>query len=709
MKVQYFTLVIILVMPLLSIQAQEINQLSGVDQNVNYESLKEIGPWDDRNFQLTQADLALLSENEQDQSEAIPAFYKVELRRNHPELLRTGPVQYPRSALPKFLIKYDGYKVGENYYRGYEKIKGSYEIDMDDERSIVRPERNRKMSTSEVRVSTPVGAAESAIKIHPIDPNIVIAGSNGPGAGQKMHYSHDGGSSWTEVLLPLGGTCCDPTIDYSSDGAFAYTSTLGNGVYIYRSNDDGVSWTSLEDETPGDPRREIGVGSSDKEYLHVDKHCTSPYQDNVYITWHEGNVMQFSRSLDFGNTWEAKTSFSNDPRGIGSDIVTDADGTIYYFYPAFAPRDILLKRSTDGGATFEDGTIKVADTNGSFDFPIPTMDRREVFIYVAAEADLTDGPYGGSIYAAWTDSTMPTVGNPNNNHARIQVAYSRDQGDTWTVVTPHETSDANSVDRFHQWMAVAVDGSVHLVYYDTRNGDRTSVDFYHSFSTPSRLTSETSEKIIGGFEWGDYNGMDHIVRQSTVFTDNRREGGETGDSDDIYSTTELIGGINITMAPDKPARIFGPSTVCPGQNAPFSAATAMGASSYDWTFSDGSVTINNDGQRLISLDGLTTSGTLTVTASNVCGTSVQETFNLQVASPAACSLADCLLTNLSIDDPTISMTDIFDIIENIDSDASVLSGDTKIFRAGDGIEFTEGFTVERQALFIAQIDDCTAN
>ena len=429
--------------------------------------------------------------------------------------------------------------------------------------------------------------------------------------------------------------------------------------------------------------------------------------------------MRFIRSTDMGNTFDPKISFTADPLGIGSDIVTDASGIIYYFYPGFGPRDILLKRSLDGGATFEPGTFKVSDTEGSFDYAIPVMDTRRVFIYVSADADLTGGMYSGSIYAAWTDSTGPEDPNPANNHSVIRVAYSRDQGVTWTVVTPHELGDVNDVDRFHQWLAVAVDGSVHVVFYDTRNSDnRDGVDFYHSFSTdgaqtfsvPQRLTTITSPEINDGFEWGDYNGLDHVVRQSTVFTDNRNEGGGGGDSEDIYSTTVLQGGINITMAPEKPSMILGPTTVCAGQDGiPFEATSALGAESYQWSFSDGSVTINDNGNQSITLDGITAAGgTLSVMAQNVCGDSSQEDLVINIASNAVCNVVDCVLNTLSIDNPTIVTADVFDIIQTIDSDATVNSGDTKIMRAGTSIEFTEGFTAEESSLLIAQIDDCSA-
>ena len=65
-----------------------IVQSRGVDSRVDYASLDRFGPWDDRNYQLTREDLALLAENEVDLHEAVPAFYRVALRRRMPEMLR---------------------------------------------------------------------------------------------------------------------------------------------------------------------------------------------------------------------------------------------------------------------------------------------------------------------------------------------------------------------------------------------------------------------------------------------------------------------------------------------------------------------------------------------------------------------------------------------------------------------------------------------
>jgi Neuraminidase (sialidase) len=211
-------------------------------------------------------------------------------------------------------------------------------------------------------------------------------------------------------------------------------------------------------------------------------------------------------------------------------------------------KTITLLKSTDGGVTFEPPVV-VANTADGYDFAIPAMPVRRAFIYVSADVDLSNSPYRDSIYVAYTDNTGPESGTVANNHGRIQVAYSRDAGATWTVRTPHPTADANTVDRFHPWMKVDNNGRVHVVFYDTTNSpDRTGVDYYYSYSdnggdgwsAPTRLTSINMPKPSGSFEWGDYNGMDMILTQALgIYTDNRDEGDGSGVSRDAYAVGDF--------------------------------------------------------------------------------------------------------------------------------------------------------------------------
>ncbi|HEX4956118.1 MAG TPA: fibronectin type III domain-containing protein [Thermoanaerobaculia bacterium] len=542
-------------------EAQQISAARGVDPRVDYASLMEIGPWDDRNYALTKEDLALLAPNEREQRDPVPAFFRVEMRKANPKLRREGPAQYPRSALQIFQLNYGGYLIDGQIYQKANYRDGRYFVIR--ENGISEEEWSLRALSGEVRVTSPTGGAESAIKINHTNIARVIAGSNGPGTGQKMHYSSNGGATWTQATdLPLGSTCCDPTVDWSYDGTKAYTATLGSctgsgcGVWFYRSGDNGATWSDLG----ADPRRELTSTGSDKEYIHVDKYVSSPFRDNIYITWHDNNTMKFARSSDLGQTWSATLTLSSGSTelGIGSDITTDKSGNVYYFWPAFNSNRILVRKSTNGGTSFNP-VVQVAATNDGFDFAIPSMETRRAFIYVAADADTTAGPFANRIYAAWTDTTAAESGTPANNHARIQVGYSTDGGATWNLRTPHSTADQSTVDRFHPWLAVDTDGTVYVAYYDTRHSSgRTGTDFYYSKSTdggntwsaPARLTTVTSPNISDSFEWGDYNGLDVLSTQFlSIFTDNRNESGGTGNSVDVYSAAPSTGPCTPPAAP----------------------------------------------------------------------------------------------------------------------------------------------------------------
>ncbi len=515
----------------------QVRQDRGVDQQVNYSDLQKMGPWDDRNYRLTRQDLKFLAENEAQLRDPIPAFFRVELRKEFKNMPRTGIVQYPRAAVPLFHKRYGGLmrngKVAGNHGEAATRVP----VPVD----------------GEIQLNQVLGANEATIEINPSNPMQVIAGSNNNG-GQEMYYSTDGGDSWT-IQGTLPNTCCDPTVGWSSDGSVAYVAALTGtiGVAHWRSFDGGQTWVDRIDLTPG---------GSDKEFLHVDISPTSPHKDNVYITYHNGNTMQFARSTDFGATFDIQ-AFPGAPSGIGSDVTTDSAGNIYYFYGAFNNQQIIMLRSTDGGENFG-APVVVADTNGAFDWPVPSMESRRSWIYVAADADRSGGAFDGTIYASWTDTESPEVdSNPNANHNQVHVAYSRDGGATWESSIPHPVNDFLTVDRYNQWMTVDEAGVVHAAFYDTRNSvDRTGVDYYYTFSLDggvtwnelTRLSSETSSNLTDGQEWGDYNGLTVVGdRILTVWTDNR-DG--PPNMKDIYagSATNIAAGPSFVLTGDNAAQ-----------------------------------------------------------------------------------------------------------------------------------------------------------
>lgn len=539
----------------------EIKQALGADQTLDYRTLEKHGVWDDRNYNIQAKDLTLLPANDQ-HLKNVPLFFKIEMRKNNPNLGE----YYPRSAYQEFLMKYGGvladgeWKVeglGLHYMKGALARKQASAIpgipaNMTDLPITI----SAVVASNETALATGVSGNEVTIECNPTNGNRCVAGSNQSG-GQAMYYSSDGGATWTKSQTNAN-SCCDPTIDWSSDGSIVYQGDLSGpniGVRWSRSLDQGVTW---------EPMKAITTSGSDKEFIHVDRSASSPHQDNIYMTWHDGNVMQFARSTDMGVSFSNPIAFSSEPRGIGSDITTDSAGNIYYFYPSTDGSGVRMLKSTNGGASFASSTL-VSSLNGDFDFPVPAMETREVFIYTSADVS----PDNDNIYVAWTDEANDSAGNgtgsANNNRAVIKVARSSNGGASWSMCPdPHSSSGSlssgNPIDRFHPWIKVDENGVVHIAYYDTRHSNnRTGVDFYYnrsvndcnSWDTEMRYSTQTSSNLNDGQEWGDYNGLSVVLDQMAMsWTDNRA--GKvamigSGSTDDVPDPepidTELTNGV----------------------------------------------------------------------------------------------------------------------------------------------------------------------
>jgi hypothetical protein len=566
--------------------APVIEQSRGVDQRVEYPSLIKFGPWDDRNYDLTLEDINLLHPKDQ-YLYRVPAFFKVLKRK---EFIAEGtPLDdlYPREIHFEFYYRFGGLmqngeieltSLGKYYYPDY-----------------MNPQFPPGTRDATVPMAAPIegegplaiGNNETSVEVNPANPLIVIAGSNG-GGGQNQNYSTDGGVTWiTGGVLPQ--TCCDPAIEYSVDGTVAYSATLGQSgglrATVFRSLNGGMTWQD---------RRDVSTGGSDKEFIHVDHSPASPHYDNVYLTWHQGNVMFFARSEDRALTWSTPVSFPSLPRGIGSDITTDTAGNIYYFYPTLnrpGQQAILMLKSTDAGVTWNP-PVEVALLSGRFDFAIPSMESRRAFIYVAADIDRNTN----RIWATWTDNTPASAGpsgSAASNVAWIRVASSIDGGATWQLAaTPHAEPlppSTTAVDRYHPWMDVDDNGVVHLAFYDTRNTtNRTGVDFYYVASADNgatwveetRVSAASSVNITNGQEWGDYNGLAVNAGQNNVvmtWTDNRIVGAGPQQRSFAGRVTNLFGEPGFLLG------IAGSSTVsvCAGQPLPPVGVTVASIADYN--------------------------------------------------------------------------------------------------------------------------------
>ncbi|MDZ4811465.1 MAG: PKD domain-containing protein [Pseudomonadota bacterium] len=618
-----------------------ISQSRGVDARVDYADLAKYGPWDDRNYLLTKADVDLLSKNESDAIIPIPVFYRVEMRKANPGLMISGPAQYPRSALNGYLAKYEGFKINGTIYTSVRANgTGGYELTQSTRPSDqVMP---NFLSGSEKRMSTPAGGAESAVAINPVNTNLVIAGTNGPGSGQKMWQSTDGGVTWGSAIS-LANTCCDPTVGWSPDGSIGYAGALstvvgsGTNVLFYRSTNNGASWTLAKTLSTGNV--------SDKEYLHVDTYASSPRLGSIYMAWHENNVQKFARSTDTGLNWGTTLTLDSASRGIGSDLMSDKAGNAYFVFPTTSggsnAKQIRVLKSTDGGATFA-AAVNASNLNADFDYPIPAMETRRAFVYVSAQADTSSGTFANSLYITYNDTnTTENNTSATANHSVVKVLRSRDGGATWASSLAHSSADIATVDRFNPWMSVDQTGRVFVMFYDTRNStSRSGTDIYYSvstdggvtFSTATRLTAVTSKNIGDSFEWGDYNGMDMQLNDiMAIYTDNRDETGGTAESVDAY----VKGGFSGVVGNVAPSANYSFTTSGLTANFTDSSTDSDGTiASRSWNFGDSTTSTSTNPSKTYSAAG-SYSVVLTVTDNGGLTNSITRSVTVSTAANVA--------------------------------------------------------------------------
>jgi hypothetical protein len=183
-------------------------------------------------------------------------------------------------------------------------------------------------------------------------------------------------------------------------------------------------------------------------------------------------------SWDGGSGWEERRIVSN-VHGVWGDpsVTFDADGRLFYAHlsnppaPGYRIDRIVVQRSTDGGASFDDGA--------AIGLRPP---RHQDKSWVAADA--TDSPYRGNVYVAWTEFDRYGSSDPND-HSRILFARSTDHGASWEepVVVSDEEGDARDGDTTVEGAVPAIgpNGEVYLawggpggiVFDRSRDGGRT--------------------------------------------------------------------------------------------------------------------------------------------------------------------------------------------------------------------------------------------
>ena len=377
---------------------------------------------------------------------------------------------------------------------------------------------------------------EPSVMISRKNPDRVVAawrdfrtGVNPPLRRIGYSYSTDGGETWSvsqllPQIIPNAPLSSDPVVGVDTAGNFyIYTVSLNENtgvgeLWVFKSFDEGVSFNDVYEIA-------TGPGFEDKEWAAADLNPSSPFTNNLYLSWTRfasSTEILLTKSTDAGVTWSSPVLVSDITGGVqGSFPAVAPNGDLYIVWRGFSGGTrILFDKSTDGGVTFGTDVI-VSNTPGAW---FPTM-----------AVDHSGGPQDGYIYVTWNDE--------RNGDDDVFISFSSDGGNNWSIAS-RINNDPVGNGKLQYWPSVAVgqNGDIAILFYDTRNTPNNSVIEAFIARSTDGGTTFTNELVSSAqsptnipnsdVRFGDYIQLDFYGNKIVpVWTDERAGGFDM----DIYT------------------------------------------------------------------------------------------------------------------------------------------------------------------------------
>ena len=366
--------------------------------------------------------------------------------------------------------------------------------------------------------------------------------------------STDAGASYTDMgplladPIPAGlktrDLFGDPVLGCTSRSNFYYASlatdtaidgsTFTSGISVSRSTNGGASF----------PRTVLAAGKDaqahflDKPWMAVQPGPTgSPNDDRLHVTYTDFDAsgtsaacpgqtrtaIEYVRSIDGGATWSAHRvidvvcgdeSFvqgSHVAAGVGNDVYV-----AWERFTDFQTRDIRIRRSTDGGASF--GPARLVDQVTPIGDGFVLQGVFRVFLDLQGlVVDRTTGPHRGSVYLTWHDGRYRSRpdplagcgGTPTYCFGDVVLSRSTNGGAGWSA--PIRINDDPITLGIDQWFpAIDVDrtGTIWVAFYDRRRDPR-------NFLIDTFVASSTN----GGHTWDNVRATRHNFPAITGWQD----------------------------------------------------------------------------------------------------------------------------------------------------------------------------------------------
>jgi hypothetical protein len=367
---------------------------------------------------------------------------------------------------------------------------------------------------------------EPWIDVNPTNPNN-LAGiwqqdrwSNGAARGLVAGVTFNGGTSWTQVVIPKISVCSggnaanggdflratDPWLSFAPNGelyAMSLSTDLDappNGpggfgksaMLVSKSTDGGLTWgnpiTLIRDENPRflNDKNSLTADPTDSHFVYavwdrlvLNTGSVIPPSFENAVGFGFDSPVYFSRTTDGGQTWEPAENIYDPGRNnqtIGNQIVVLPNGTLINGFMEFlnarnddggaqGDQSFSLIRSIDKGATWTHGRpVRAANIEN---VPVRDPDTGHPVRSGDFLPDLAVDRANGNLYAVWQDGRF-SGGQVNG----IAFTMSTNGGLTWSpVIKVNQTPINIPIGNQNAFVASVhvANGVVGVSYYDFRN------------------------------------------------------------------------------------------------------------------------------------------------------------------------------------------------------------------------------------------------